>query len=200
MRTATWIVAALTLTVPPRPPRRARARCRCSCPPNGWPSTSTDPDLVVLWTDQGAHDEALIPGARAVPHESLMTMQGGHDLAATELLVQRLRAAGVSNESHVVVYGEPLSAGWLFFVLDYLGHTRVSMLDGGIVKWRSEERPIARTPVAPAPGTFTPAAPARAARQRRRRAGTDEGRRGGAARRAEPARVRGGPHSRRESS
>ena len=41
-----------------------------------------DPDVVVLWTDQGAHDEALIAGARAVPHESLMTMQGGHSLAA----------------------------------------------------------------------------------------------------------------------
>ena len=116
-----------------------------------------DPDLVVLWTDQGSHDEALIEGARAVPHESLMTMQGGHNLAATDDLVKVLRAAGVSNQSHVVVYGEPLSAGWIFFVLDYLGHTRVSMLDGGITKWRAEERPIARTPVAPPPGTFTPA-------------------------------------------
>src|SRR6188768_772940 len=116
-----------------------------------------DPDLVVLWTDQGSHDEALIAGARAVPHESLMTMQGGHNLAATDDLVKVLRAAGVSNRSHVVVYGEPLSAGWLFFALDYLGHPRVSMLDGGITKWRAEERPIARTPVAPPPGDFTPA-------------------------------------------
>jgi len=157
MRTATWIVAALTLTV-----HAASAQTRAGEVPllvsTEWLAEHlTDPDLVILWTDQGAHDEALIPGARAVPHESLMTMQGGHGLVATDVLVQRLRAAGVSNDSHVVVYGEPLSAGWLFFVLDYLGHTRVSMLDAGIVKWRSEERPIARTPVAPAPGTFTPA-------------------------------------------
>ena len=46
-----------------------------------------DPQVVVLWTDQGSHDEALIPGARAVPHESLMTMQGGHQLAAPDDLV-----------------------------------------------------------------------------------------------------------------
>jgi thiosulfate/3-mercaptopyruvate sulfurtransferase len=115
-----------------------------------------DPDVVVLWTDQGAHDEALIAGARRVPHESLMTMQGGHGLAATDALVDVLRAAGVSNDSHVVVYGEPLSAAWLFFVLDYLGHPRVSMLDASITKWRSENRPIARTTAVPARGTFTP--------------------------------------------
>ena len=115
-----------------------------------------DPNVVVLWTDQGAHDEALIAGARAVPHESLMTMQGGHGLAATDALVEVLRKAGVSNDSHVVVYGEPLSAAWLFFVLDYLGHPRVSMLDASITKWRSENRPIARTPLVPPRGTFTP--------------------------------------------
>lgn len=115
-----------------------------------------DPKVVVLYTDQGAHDEALIAGARAVPHESLMTMQGGHGLAATDVLVEALRKAGVSNDSHVVVYGEPLSAGWLFFVLDYLGHPRVSMLDASIQKWRAENRPFARTPVSPPRGTFTP--------------------------------------------
>ena len=117
-----------------------------------------DPDVVILWTDQGAHDEALIAGARAVPHESLMTMQGGHGLAPVDTLVDKLREAGVSNGSHVVVYGEPLSAAWLVFVLDYLGHPRVSMLDGSILKWRSENRPIARTPLVPPRGTFTPSA------------------------------------------
>ena len=162
-------------------------------------SISADPDLVVLWTDQGSHDEALIAGARAVPHESLMTMQGGHGLAATDALVEVLRTAGVSNQSHVVVYGEPLSAGWLFFVLDYLGHTRVSMLDGGITKWRAEERPIARTPVAPPPGTFTPRA-----RPQARATADDlhtrhESRRRGPARRAQPPRIRGGAHPRREA-
>jgi len=115
-----------------------------------------DPKVVILWTDQGNHDEALIANARRVPHESLMTMQGGHGLAPTDTLVDVLRKAGVSNDSHVVIYGEPLSSAWLFFVLDYLGHPRVSMLDASITKWRSENRPIARTPLVPPPGTFTP--------------------------------------------
>jgi thiosulfate/3-mercaptopyruvate sulfurtransferase len=156
-RLAAWIVAVLSIAVPVAfaQPQAAGVPLLVS---TAWLNEHlADPDLVVLWTDQGSHDEALIAGARAVPHESLMTMQGGHDLAATGDLVKVLRAAGVSNRSHVVVYGEPLSAGWLFFALDYLGHPRVSMLDGGITKWRAEERPIARTPVAPPPGDFTPA-------------------------------------------
>ena len=115
-----------------------------------------DPKVVILWTDQGNHDEALIANARRVPHESLMTMEGGHGLAPTDVLVEQLRTAGVSNDSHVVVYGEPLSAAWLVFALDYLGHSRVSMLDASITKWRSENRPIARTPLVPPRGTFTP--------------------------------------------
>jgi len=115
-----------------------------------------DPNVVILWTDQGNHDEALIANARRVPHESLMTMEGGHNLAPTDVLVEQLRAAGVSNDSHVIVYGEPVSAAWLVFALDYLGHPRVSMLDAGITKWRSENRPIARTPLVPPRGTFTP--------------------------------------------
>jgi thiosulfate/3-mercaptopyruvate sulfurtransferase len=120
-----------------------------------------DPNVVILWTDQGNHDEALIANARRVPHESLMTMEGGHGLASTDVLVEALRTAGVSNQSHVVIYGEPLSAAWLFFALDYLGHTRLSMLDASITKWRSENRPIARTPLVPPRGTFTPAPQAR---------------------------------------
>jgi thiosulfate/3-mercaptopyruvate sulfurtransferase len=154
MRKVAWIVAALFIASPVWGQAPAAVPLLVS---SEWLAEHlTDPQVVILYTDQGTHDEALIPGARTVPHESLMTMQGGHSLAAQDELVRVLRSAGVSNESHVVIYGDALSAGWLFFVLDHLGHTRMSLLDGGLVKWRSEERPIARTPVAPPPGSFSP--------------------------------------------
>jgi thiosulfate/3-mercaptopyruvate sulfurtransferase len=141
-------------------PAAAQTRPDAAVPllvPAGWLNDHLkDPNVVVLYTDQGAHDEALIDGARKVPHESLMTMEGGHGLASTDALVEALRTAGVSSDSHVVVYGEPLSAAWLFFALEYLGHPRVSMLDASIVKWRAENRPFARTPVVPPRGNFTP--------------------------------------------
>jgi thiosulfate/3-mercaptopyruvate sulfurtransferase len=115
-----------------------------------------DADVVVLQTSQATEAAEQIPGARVVPHAALMTMSAGHDLAGVSDLVAALEGAGVSNSSHVVIYGEPLAAGWLFFALDYLGHERTSMLDGGLAKWKAEGR--SSRPITPASvkGRFQP--------------------------------------------
>ena len=115
-----------------------------------------DPDVVVLQTSQGAAAAEQIPGARLVPHDSLMRMGAIHDLAGVSDLVTALERAGVSNSSHVVIYGEPLASGWLFFALDYLGHERTSLLDGGLDKWKMEGRPVSAVGVAPGAGRFQP--------------------------------------------
>lgn len=115
-----------------------------------------DANVVVLQTSQAAAAPEQIPGARVVPHDSLMTMGATHDLADPSVLVTALERAGVSNASHVVVYGEPLAAGWLFFVLDYLGHDRTSLLDGGLEKWKAEGRPVSAATSVPARGRFLP--------------------------------------------
>jgi len=105
-----------------------------------------DPEVVVLHTSQASAAREQIPGARDVAHTSLMTMAAGHDLAAVGDLVEALEHAGVSSTSHVIIYGEALASGWLFFALDYLGHERTSLLDGGLEKWKMEGRPL--SPVA----------------------------------------------------
>jgi thiosulfate/3-mercaptopyruvate sulfurtransferase len=85
-----------------------------------------------------------------------MTMGAIHDLAGVSALVTTLERAGVSNSSHVVIYGEPLAAGWLFFALDYLGHERTSILDGGLDKWKMEGRPVSAIGARPPAGHFQP--------------------------------------------
>src|SRR5262245_44910420 len=64
-----------------------------------------DPNVVVLQTSQGVAAREQIPGAQPVPHDSLMTMGAIHDLAGASDLVTTLERAGVSNSSHVVIYG-----------------------------------------------------------------------------------------------
>jgi thiosulfate/3-mercaptopyruvate sulfurtransferase len=115
-----------------------------------------DPDVVVIQTSQAAAAQEQIPGARLVPHDVLMTMAAGHDLAATSQLESALERAGVSNASHVVIYGEPLASGWLFFALDYLGHEKMSLLDGGLDKWKGEGRSVSAVGAPPRPAQFTP--------------------------------------------
>jgi thiosulfate/3-mercaptopyruvate sulfurtransferase len=57
-----------------------------------------------------------------------------------------------------VVYGDlgGLAAGRAFFTLDYLGHTRVSLLDGGLEAWKAENGALATTPPQVRRGSFTP--------------------------------------------
>jgi len=42
-----------------------------------------------------------------------------------------LAAAGITGTSKVMIYGSPMPASRLFFTLDYLGHAKVKMLNGG---------------------------------------------------------------------
>jgi thiosulfate/3-mercaptopyruvate sulfurtransferase len=115
-----------------------------------------DPDVVVLHTSQASAAREQIPGAQDVAHSALMTMAAGHDLADASELVKALEQAGVSNDSHVIVYGEALASGWLFFALDYLGHERTSLLDGGLEKWKMEGRPLSPLAGPPPRGRFQP--------------------------------------------
>jgi thiosulfate/3-mercaptopyruvate sulfurtransferase len=72
---------------------------------------------------------------------------------------QRLfRMAGVNAASRVVVddsHGHRFAAR-VFYVLEFFGHQRVQILNGGYRKWQSEGRPITTEPASIAPGNFTP--------------------------------------------
>lgn len=74
-------------------------------------------------------------------------------------LEKRLQALGISNASDVVVYSNPFDnwgdEGRMFWMLQYLGHKSVKVLDGGWPKWTAEHRPYEHEPVRPKPGDFT---------------------------------------------
>lgn len=74
-------------------------------------------------------------------------------------LEKRLQALGINNSSDVVVYSNPFDnwgdEGRMFWMLQYLGHQSVKVLDGGWPKWTAEHRPYEHEPVRPKPGNFT---------------------------------------------
>jgi thiosulfate/3-mercaptopyruvate sulfurtransferase len=78
------------------------------------------------------------------------------------MLEQKIGALGIGNESRVVCYADPVKGygedGRLYWMLTYLGHADVSILDGGWMKWQREQRPVERGPAAsPPPAHFTAA-------------------------------------------
>jgi thiosulfate/3-mercaptopyruvate sulfurtransferase len=114
-----------------------------------------DPNLVVLQVerDPNAFVDGHIPGARLVPMGAIVVTRDG--LPALGQLDSVLEAAGVSSDSRVILYGDPLATGRLFFTLDYLGMAgRAALLDGGLSAWRSGGRPLTREVPPPGSGRF----------------------------------------------
>jgi thiosulfate/3-mercaptopyruvate sulfurtransferase len=109
----------------------------------------SEPDLVVLCIDSTPefYAKGHIPGARQIKLSDIAVTREGipNELPSVEALQKVFTAAGVSNSSRVVLYGERfnLFAARAYFTLDYLGvAARVALLDGGIDKWTAERRPL----------------------------------------------------------
>jgi thiosulfate/3-mercaptopyruvate sulfurtransferase len=120
-----------------------------------------DPSTVILHVgrDRASYDAGHIPGARFLALSSIVTERDGlpDELPSADALRDAFQAAGVSDDSRVVVYGDlgGLAAARAFFTLDYLGHAP-AVLDGGMEAWRAAGRPVETAAPAARRGTFTP--------------------------------------------
>ncbi len=116
--------------------------------------------LVHVDRDAQAYAAAHLPGARFLPLRAIVTERAGipNELPPVAHLDSVLESAGISNDSRIVIYGDPLAAGRLFFTLDYLGlGDRASLLDGGLAGWRAAGfRVTHEVPAPPARGRIEP--------------------------------------------
>lgn len=125
-----------------------------------------DPDVRMI--DARVADPRLPMGYRAghipgaVPfdlnrdmYEMRMGMPG---LKSPEAIAETLGARGISNDSTIVIYDESLSplAGTTYWLLKYLGHNDVRVLDGGWNAWRQAKGEITKETPTPQPVKYTP--------------------------------------------
>jgi thiosulfate/3-mercaptopyruvate sulfurtransferase len=72
---------------------------------------------------------------------------------------EKLRNLGINNDSDIVVYSNPFDnwgdEGRMVWMLQYLGHQHLRILDGGWVKWVAEQRRYEHGLVTPKAGTFS---------------------------------------------
>ncbi|OQB39389.1 MAG: Thiosulfate sulfurtransferase [Candidatus Hydrogenedentes bacterium ADurb.Bin179] len=91
-----------------------------------------------------------IPGAVHLDADTLSEIRDGiHGLLKPlDQLHQIVGDAGINPEKHVVIYSDMadpekrVKATRVFWVLQYMGFTRLSLLDGGIGKWKAEGRAL----------------------------------------------------------
>ncbi len=106
-------------------------------------------DLTKPDAGQRAYAEAHIPGARYAHLDNdlsspITANSGRHPLPDVEVLAAKLGRWGVDRHKQVVAYdgGAGAVAARLWWVLRWLGHNAVAVLDGGLSKWQEERRPV----------------------------------------------------------
>jgi thiosulfate/3-mercaptopyruvate sulfurtransferase len=123
-----------------------------------------DPNVVVLHVPHDANDfrGAHIPNARPIPYSDIRIERDGigTELPPAEQLQHTFELLGISDDSHVVIYasgpGMAPMASRVFLSLDRLGHAKVSLLNGGLAKWRAEGRPVSTEDARVTTGRLTP--------------------------------------------
>lgn len=83
---------------------------------------------------------------------------GRHPLPNPDELANKLSAMGVNSQTLVVAYDDSrfAFAARLWWLLRYLGHDRVAVLDGGFEGWQAAGYPVTDTIPMPQMATFVP--------------------------------------------
>ena len=83
---------------------------------------------------------------------------GRHPLPRVDKLVTNLEKWGIGNDSHVVVYDQSIGAiaARLWWLLRWLGHDRVNVLEGGWDAWIHSGYPADNQQPAPVRASFQP--------------------------------------------
>jgi thiosulfate/3-mercaptopyruvate sulfurtransferase len=102
--------------------------------------------LIVCLGKREQYDQAHIPTARFLDHAKLnrgVPPATGQlpDIPSIERAFQTL---GLRSDSHVVCYDDDAGtrAGRMMWILEAMGHSRQSFLNGGLLAWLSESLPV----------------------------------------------------------
>ncbi|MCZ8522937.1 MULTISPECIES: sulfurtransferase [Paenibacillus] len=112
---------------------------------------------------RSAYERDHIPGAHYLDLEADLsapvTDHGGrHPLPDVEALSRKFGEIGIHSGSVVIAYDDQggAMASRLWWLLTYLGHDRVCILDGGYSRWKEAGYPVTDEPPAVHPAEFTP--------------------------------------------
>lgn len=134
-----------------------------------------DPDWVIadcrhnlfdVAAGERAYRASHLPGARFMHLDRDLSGErtgrnGRHPLPEVAALSATLSRAGIDASKQVVAYDQNsgMWASRLWWLLHWLGHDAVAVLDGGIDKWIAEERPVTADPPTVLPARFVAMTP-----------------------------------------
>jgi thiosulfate/3-mercaptopyruvate sulfurtransferase len=123
------------------------------------PLESANNSGIIL--DISPNSTEYIPGAINIPYTEFLG--SGGVLKPVSEMAAVLGEAGISEDDSVLIYGEcqpcgggPSAATYVYWIMLYLGHENVKLLDGGIDDWVAALRPTVTQPASLPSHTYTP--------------------------------------------
>lgn len=100
--------------------------------------------IVEVSVETSLYDTEHIPGAVNFSWTSQLQDQVQRDIISKEGFEQLLSAAGITPATHVLLYGDNNNwfAAYAFWLFKYYGHENLSLINGGLKKWKAENRPL----------------------------------------------------------
>lgn len=96
-----------------------------------------------------------VPGAVGWHWKSMLWDPFERQFPSSKDFADRLGAIGVTNDTTIVLYGVPVQYGtYAWWVLKYMGHKDVRLLDGGSTLWKKEGRALSSATPKFAPVTY----------------------------------------------
>ena len=130
-------------------------------PDQGWVICDCRFSLADPAGGERGYGEGHIPAARYVHLERDLSAPvgaetGRHPLPARRTLAERFGAWGIAARTQVVAYDDAggIFAARLWWLLRWLGHERVAVLDRGWQRWRQQGHPVSKEPPAAHPTAF----------------------------------------------
>ncbi len=106
--------------------------------------------LVEPSKGEGDYEREHVPGAAYAHLDRDLSgprngKNGRHPMPSVETMADRFSGLGIDDEVQVVAYdtSQGQMAARLWWMLRYLGHDAVAVLDGGLQSWKAEGRPLA---------------------------------------------------------
>ena len=92
------------------------------------------------------YDIGHIPGAVKIDWHADLNDPVIRDYINKEQFEALMKRLGIANDTTVVFYGDKNNwwATYAFWVFQLFGHTNAKVMDGGRIKWTSENRPVTR--------------------------------------------------------
>lgn len=127
-----------------------------------WIVIDTRFDLADPAKGEQQYREGHIPGARYAHLDRDLSGEktgtnGRHPLPSPEEMRTRFGALGIAPGKQVVAYDADngMYASRLWWMLRFMGHDAVAVLDGGLARWLREGRPVRGGVESSAPATFS---------------------------------------------